>query len=52
MSVLKLTLRWQYPDKPEVITANLLKLTELAPNPYVIYYTPVLHVDAFDEADA
>ncbi|KAI0302434.1 aromatic compound dioxygenase [Multifurca ochricompacta] len=25
-----------YPDKPEVVTSNLLKLTELAPNPCVV----------------
>jgi hypothetical protein len=25
----------QYPDSPGEVTANLLKLTELAPNPYV-----------------
>jgi len=28
-------LRFQYPDRPEVITDNLLKLTELAPDPCV-----------------
>ncbi len=39
MSIFVFTWRWhsQYPDKPEVITANLLKLTECAPNPYVTY---------------
>jgi hypothetical protein len=49
VSVFELTLHWhsQYPDKPEVITANLLKLTELAPNPYVMYCIPVLYVDAY-----
>jgi len=29
------TLSFQYPDRPEVITDNLLKLTELAPDPCV-----------------
>ena len=29
------TLPFQYPDRPEVITDNLLKLTELAPDPCV-----------------
>lgn len=33
------TLPFQYPDRPEVITENILKLTELAPDPcvYLIY---------------
>ena len=30
----RFTLRSQYPDSPEVITANVLKLTELTPDPY------------------
>jgi len=49
MSIFNLTLRWhsQYPDKPEVTTANLLKLTELAPNPYVTYPCNRLDVDAY-----
>jgi len=34
MSIFGFMLRWhsQYPDKPEIITANLLKFMELAPN--------------------
>jgi len=47
--VANLTLRWhsQYPDGPEVVTANLLKLTELAPNPYVTYPCDGLYADAY-----
>ena len=41
-------MHFQYPDSPEVITANLLKLTELAPDPYVhlTYLVLFLYIEA------
>lgn len=41
-------MRSQYPDRPEVITANLIKLTELAPDPYVdlTYLVLFLYIEA------